>query len=175
MPRFLQAGAEPADRTPAAGAGDDVERFADDPGLLFGWHLVEATGIALVVPHPFPAPLLALLDDFRMVDADIAVERDGRANPVAIEHLHQPENADPVAVVAHGPDRNVGNLAGAEAARAGLEREEFNVGHHPQGHACTARPVETWPPDDRRVGKGTVGTGFHETRTSAVDLKFLSL
>jgi hypothetical protein len=171
---FLADRRQASNGTPAARAGDRVDRRADDLGLFFGRHFVEATGVALIVSHPFPAALLALLDDFRMVDADIAVECDGRANPVAIENLHEPENADPVAVVAHRPDRNVGNLAGAEAARARLEREEFNIGHHPQCHACTARPVETWPSDDRRVWKGTVGTGFHETRTRAVDFKFLS-
>ena len=56
--------------------------------------------------------LLTFLDDFRMMDADIAVERDGGAHAVAIEDFHQPEYSDAVAVVAHRPDRNIGNFAG---------------------------------------------------------------
>src|SRR5262249_51708249 len=123
VPSLLQSRAQPADRTCAAHSCDGIERVADDRGLLFDWHFVEAAGVALVVAHPFPATLLAFLDDFRMVDADIAVERDGRAHAVTVENLHQPEHADAVAVVTHGPDRDVRDLARTEAARARFQRE----------------------------------------------------
>src|SRR5262249_53767524 len=120
------------------------------------------TLVALVVSHPFPATLLAFLDDFRMVDADIAIERDGRAHAVAVENLHQPEHADAVAVVAHGPDRDVRNLTRTEAAGARLQREKLDIGNDPQGDARIARPFERRPSDDGRVREGAVGTGFHE-------------
>src|SRR5262249_19881252 len=125
VPSLLQSRAQPADRTRAAHARDGIERVADDRGLLFGWHFVEAAGVAPIVSQPFPATLLAFLDAFRMVDADIAIERGGRAHAVAVENLHQPEHADAVAVVAHGPDRDVRNLTRTEAAGARLQREKL--------------------------------------------------
>ena len=84
-----------------------------------------------VTTRYLPAALLALLDDLGMVDADVAVERHGRANLVAVEHLHQPEHAHAVAVIANGPGRNVRNLAGSEAARPRFKREELDVRHDP--------------------------------------------
>src|SRR5215472_10284594 len=113
VPSLLQSRAQPADGTRAAHSRDGIERVADDRGLLVGWHFVEAARVALVVSHPFPVTLLAFLDDFRMVDADIAVERDGRTHAVTVENLHQPEHTDAVAVVTHSPDRDVRNLARA--------------------------------------------------------------
>src|SRR5262245_5137838 len=106
--------------------------------------------------------LFAFLDDFRMMDADIAVERDGGAYAVAIEDFHQSEDSNTVAIVAHRPDRNIGNLPGPKTAGTRLEREEFNIGNDPQSNLRTARPFETRAPDDRRIRKGTVGTGFHD-------------
>jgi len=44
--------------------------------------------------------LVAVLDDLRMLGAQFAVECDGGADAVPFEHLHQPEHADTVAVVA---------------------------------------------------------------------------
>src|SRR5215475_3706012 len=114
------------------------------------------------MPHPFPMPLLAFLDDFRMMDADIAVERDGGAHAVAIEHFHQSEYSNAVTIVAHRPDRNIGNLAGPESAGPRLEREEFDIGNDPKGHVRAPRPFETRTPHDRRIREGTVGTGFHD-------------
>src|SRR6478609_5165457 len=77
VPGLLQTGAEPADRARAAGLGDGRERALDDPLFLAGRRFVEAPGIAFAMPHPFPAELLALGDDFGMVRAEVAVERDG--------------------------------------------------------------------------------------------------
>src|SRR5262245_50560224 len=119
------------------------------------------TLVALVVSHPFPVTLLAFLDDFRMVDADIAVERDGGAHAVTVENLHQPEHADAVAVVTHGPHRDVRNLAPTEAARARFPRAKLALGHDPRGHPRIAGPFERRPSDDGRVREGAVGTGFH--------------
>src|SRR5262245_28555770 len=160
-PGFLQPRAEPADRALAAGLRNGVECGADDLRLLLGRHLVEATRIALVVAHPFPAPLLAFLDDLRMVQADVAVECDGAADLVAVEHLHQPEHADAVAVIAHRPDRDVRDLARREAARARLEREELDVGNDPQRDPRAVGPFEPRTANDRRVRKRPVRTRLH--------------
>src|SRR5262249_49126809 len=162
VPSLLQSRAQPADGTRTAHSRDGVERVADDRGLLVGWHFVEAARVALVVSHPFPVTLLAFLDDSRMVDTDVAVERDGRAHAVTVENLHQPKHADAVAVVAHGPDRDVRNLARTEAARTRFQREKLDIGNDPQGDARIARPFERRPSDEGRVREGAVGTGFHE-------------
>src|SRR5262249_13774664 len=162
VPSLLQSRAQPADRTCAAHSCDGIERVADDRWLLFDWHFVEAAGVALVVSHPFPATLLAFLDDFRMVDADIAVERDGRAHAVTVENLHQPKHTDAVAVVTHGPDRDVRNLARTEAAPTRFQREKLDMGNAPRGHGRSAGPFERGPSDEGRVREGAVGPGFHE-------------
>ena len=65
----------------------------------------------MVMSHPFPAALFALLNDFRMVGTDIAIERNRCPKLVAIQNLHDAENADAVTIVAHCPDRNIGNFA----------------------------------------------------------------
>src|SRR5262249_1865935 len=98
----------------------------------------------------------------RTVATDSVVERAVRAHAVTVENLHQPEHADAVAVVTHGPDRDVRNLARTKAARARFQREKLDIGNDPQGHARIARPFERRPSDDGRVREGAVGTGFHE-------------
>src|SRR6202034_577647 len=114
-PGFLQAGAEPTHRPPPGRLRDGGERAPDNAGLLAGRRLVQPARIALVVAHPFPLAPVALLDDGRMVGAQLAVERARGAYAIAVEHLHQPEHADPVAVVAHRPARYVGDRRAAAA------------------------------------------------------------
>src|SRR5712691_5123483 len=57
VPGLLQPGAEPAYRPRAGRLLDGRERAADDARLLAGRRLVEPAGIALAMPHPFPAQL----------------------------------------------------------------------------------------------------------------------
>src|SRR5258707_379047 len=118
MSRDLAAGRLPHPLVPAAMGERRVEAVdavwhagqigARGHRLLAGRRLVEAARVALAVPHPLPAELVALIDDLRMVHAEIAVERDGGAVAMTLEHLHQAEHADPVAVIARRPGRNVG-------------------------------------------------------------------
>ena len=48
-----------------------------------------------------------LLDDLRMVIAELAVQRGAGADAVTAQHLHDPPDADPVAVIAHRPVAHV--------------------------------------------------------------------
>ncbi len=104
------------------------------------------------------------VDDLGMARADMAVERDGAADAIALEHLHQPEHADAVAIVARRPGRHIRHLAaGAAGARRHLvvEREELDVGNDPERQSRAIGPCEARAADDRRIGKGTVGAGLH--------------
>src|SRR5438132_1604329 len=94
----------------------------DHAGLVARRQLIEPTRVALVVAHPFPVPAVALHDNVRMLETDFAVQRHGCTDAVAVEHLHQPEDADAVAVVAHRPLRYVGNgrTATARARRTAV-------------------------------------------------------
>jgi len=166
IPGFLQSGTKPTNGTLAAGARNGIERIANDFWFVLGRHLIEPIGIALIVSHPFPAALLTLFHDFRMVHADVTVERDGGANPVSVKHLHKPKHADAIAVVAHGPDWNIGNLARTETPRPRLKGEEFNIGNDPQCHTCAARPLQARPAYDRGIWKRAVRTGLHAARSA---------
>ena len=164
VPGLLQAGAEPTDRPRPGRFRDGGQGAGDDAGLLAGRRLVQPARVALVVAHPFPPAPVALLDDGRMLGAQLAVERDRGADAVAVEHLHQPEHADPVAVVAHRPGRNVGDRRAAAArGRRHLlgEREELDIGNDPERHPRAVGPAEHRPPDDRGIGKRAVGRWLH--------------
>src|SRR5258708_2026514 len=77
-----------AQRARACGLLDSRKGGAKDPRLLAGRRLVEPARVALAVPHPLPAALLALGHDLGVMGAEIAVERHGGADVVAVEHLH---------------------------------------------------------------------------------------
>jgi len=69
--------------------------------------------------HPFPTALLAFGDELRMLSANLAVEGDGGADAMAIEHLHQAEHADPIAVIARRPGRNIRHRRAGAAGAGG--------------------------------------------------------
>src|SRR2546421_7162969 len=66
--------------------------------------------VSLVMADPFPAEFAALLDDFRVMVAHLAVQRGAGADAVATQYLHQPPDADAVAVITHRPVAHVGDL-----------------------------------------------------------------
>ena len=164
VPGLLQAGAQPADRPGPGGGLDGGKGARDDAGFLARRRLVEPARIALVVAHPLPAAPVALLDDGGMPGAQLAVERDRGADPVAVEHLHQPEYPDPVAIVAHRPSRHVRHRRTAAARRRRHllgERKELDVGNDPERDPRAMRPGEHRPPDDRGIRERAVGRGLH--------------
>ena len=164
VPGLLQAGAEPADRTLPRSFLDGRERAMDDASLFVGRHLVEPARVGLVVAHPLPAKLVAFLDDRRMLHAQIAVERHRGADAVTLQHLHQAENADAVAVVADRPGRHIGDRRAGSPGRGRhflLQREELDVGDDPERDMGAVGPAQPGPADDGRIGKRAVGGGLH--------------
>ena len=95
-----------------------------------------------------------------MLGAEVAVERHRAADAVAVEHLHQAEHADAVAVVARRPGRHVGHRRAGPPEPAGtfsISEKNSMLGMTqsatwaPFGHSSRGRS------DDRRIGKRTVG------------------
>src|SRR4051812_15373509 len=118
VPGLLQTGAQPADRACAARLGNGREGALDDPTFLAGRGFVQAAGVAFAMTHPFPAQLLPLRNDLGMMCTEIVVERDGAADPVAVEYPHEPNHAAAVAVVTGRPGRDIGYRgAGPAGAR----------------------------------------------------------
>src|SRR5262244_1926016 len=64
-----------------------------------------------------PIAASRLLNDFRVVETHVVVECSGRTDFVAIKDLPESEHAYPIAIVAHGPDRDVWNSAWSKSAR----------------------------------------------------------
>ena len=81
---LAQRRAEPAARRLADALGDGRHRFLDQRALLGLRLLVDQDGIGDAVPHPFPAELLALLDDARIFAANVGVERHRAAHAVPL-------------------------------------------------------------------------------------------
>src|ERR1700730_2863300 len=84
IPGLLQSGAEPTYGPLSAPPRGGIERSADDLSLILRLHFIEADGIAPVMAHPFPAPLLTLLDDLGMMHADMAVEAEGGGECISV-------------------------------------------------------------------------------------------
>ena len=76
-----------------------------------------------------------------MVDANVAIERHRSANAVTIQNLHDPDDADPVSIVANGPGWDVGYLAGTKTAgRSRSENDSMAGGNIGTEMALRAAP-----------------------------------
>src|SRR6478735_3565290 len=93
VPGLRQTGAEPADRARAGSRLYAIDRRPYRRALPGRVHLGQAQRIGLIVADPFPAELAALLDDFRVMVAHLAVQRGASADAVAAQYLHQPPDA----------------------------------------------------------------------------------
>ena len=134
--------------------------------LLVAAQLVEPYAVCLIMPEDLPAELDCRPDDLRVVVANIAVE--GRAAPDAVfaQHIHQPPNADPVAIVALGPGTHRWRIAWRRPGVAGDaagERKEFDIGDDPDRDEGAAGPLEFWPAVDRGIRKRAVIARLHGT------------
>src|SRR5204862_7539212 len=97
---------------------------------------------------------------------DIAVQGRAGADAVFAQHIHQPPNADPVAVIALRPGAHRGCVAGWRPGLPGDaagERKELDIGNHPDREASAAGPFELWPLVNRDIGKRTVVARLHST------------
>src|SRR5262249_2027649 len=121
-PGLLQAGAEPAGGAAAGGLADALHHVADGVALVLGGNLVEARGIGAAMAHEIPAKLDASRHDLRVMVAYVGVERDGAADAVGGEQIHQTDDADPVAVVALAPVPYLGRAFLALGALVGVAR-----------------------------------------------------
>ncbi len=165
MPGLGEAGAEPAERLPAGRLGDAREGARDRLLLLVGTERVEPDAVGLVVAEDLPAELDGGADDLRVMVADVAVQGRAGADAVPAQDLHQPPDADPVAVVALRPGAHRGRISDRAAGLAGdaaAQREEFDVGDDPDRDPRPARPFELWPLVDRHIGKGSIVARLHD-------------
>ena len=164
VPCFGEARAEPAPRLLAGQCRDLGQRAGNRLPLLLRLHLIEPQGIGLVVAEDLPAQFDRGFDDLRVVIADVAVQGRAGADPVFLQHIHDPPDADAVAVIALRPGAHRGNrrLARIGASRdAAGQREEFDVGDDPDREAGAVGPIELWPVVDRGIGERAVIARFH--------------
>src|SRR6267378_3445839 len=166
MPGLGEAGAEPAGGFLAGHLGDAGKGVGDRLALFVGAEGVEPNAVGPVVAEDLPTELDCGADDLRVVVADVAVQCRAGADAVLAQHIHQPPNADPVAVVALRPGPYRGCVAGRRAGLAGDaagERKELDIGDDPDRDQSAVGPFELWPLVDRDIGKRTVIARLHGT------------
>src|SRR5438477_2365018 len=95
-----------------------VDRRPHRIAFLRTVHFGKPQRVGLVVADQLPPEPARLLDDLRMVIANFAVKRGAGADAVAGQHLHDPPDADPVAVIPHGPVPDVRILACSRGIRS---------------------------------------------------------
>src|SRR5262249_48330607 len=115
-----------------------------------------------------PTEPAGLLDDLRVMVANLAVERGAGADTVAGQNLHDPPDADPVAVIPHGPVAHVrdpGVLARDPLVEVAghhiVESEELDIRIDPQRHPGVARPGQLGAAGDRHIHERTVTPRSH--------------
>ena len=160
VPALLQPGRQPAARTRAGRRLDPVEHALHGLALGLGFHVMEVARVALVMPHELPVERLGVLDDLGIVVADLAVQRHGAAHAVAFQHFHDAEHADPGAVIPGRPVNEVGRHPGTCGHRL-VEREDLDIGDHPDREPGAAGPGELRPAVDGNVGKGPGAARLH--------------
>ena len=97
---FRQGGAEPTPRRLSGGRGDLVPDLPYDGALIGRGIGGQGHIVGDAVAQPLPVPFDALLDDFPLVGADLGIQLGAGPDTVLVEHLHEPEDAHPRAVVA---------------------------------------------------------------------------
>src|SRR5207237_3629007 len=117
--------------------------------------------------HPQPI-LLPSSMIFRVMVAHLALQRGAGADAVAAQYLHQPPDADAIAVITHCPVAHVGDLglvarhAVVEVARHHVvEAEELDIRVHPTRHPSAARPGQRRAAVDGDISKRTVAARRH--------------
>src|SRR5262252_208366 len=166
VPSLGETGAEPTDRLLAGHLGDARESVRNRLSLLAGSELVEPYAVGAVVAKDLPAELHRRPHNLWVMVADVAVEGRAGADAVLAEHIHQPPDADAIAVVALRPGAHRGRVADGRAGIRGdaaAEWEEFDIGDNPECDPGAAGPFELWPILDRNIRKRAVVARFHGT------------
>ena len=123
----------------------------DQPRFLVFGLAVDQGGIVVAVAHPFPAELLAALDDARIVAAHVGVQRDGALDTVLLHHVHHSPDTDAHTVVAPRIVQHVGDKAcGHRSDRCGrpVEQEVLDIWNDPDRHPRAIRPAQRLAIDD---------------------------
>src|SRR5215510_4809778 len=120
-----------------------------------------------------PAEPTGLLDDLRMMIADLAVQRGAGADAIAGQNLHDPPDADPVAVIPNRPVADVRDLGVFArhplvevAGHHVVEPKELDVRIDPKRHPGIAGPGQLRAAGDRQIGKRAIASRRHVTRAA---------
>src|SRR6516162_3590198 len=173
VPGLGEPGAEPAGRFLAGHLGDAGERVGDRLPFFLGAQGVEPHAVGTVVAEDLPAELDRSADDLRVMVADVAVQRRASADAVLAQHIHQPPDADPVAIIALRPGAHRGWVAQLRARLTGdgaAQWKEFNIGDDPDREPGAAGPFELGTLVDRNIGKRAVIARLHSTAPSVLQL-----
>src|SRR6266849_6163066 len=158
---------EPADRLLAAQRGDLGEGPGDRLAFFLRLHLIEPARIGLVMAEDLPAELDRGLHDLRVMVANVAVEVRAGADAALLQHLHNPPDADPVAVVALRPGAHRGGWLRTSVVRAAgdadAQRKELDIGDDPDRKPGAARPFELWPLVDGDIAERAIIARFHRS------------
>src|SRR6516162_3905042 len=127
---------------------------------------VEPYAVGPVVAEDLPAELDRRPDDLRVVVADVAVQCRAGADAVLAQHIHQPPDADPIAIVALRPGayrRRIARRGAGLTGDAAGERKELDIGDDPEREPGAAGPFELGTVFDRDVGERAVVARLHGT------------
>ena len=158
---LAQRRAEPALRCGSGAFRDGGDDVADQPALLVLRLVVEQHRVGAAMPHPFPAEIVAGLDDAGVLAADLGVEGDRALDSVALHHLHHAPDADPHPEIAPRIVQHVGlEMRGhrGDRCRGPVPVEMLDIGDHPDRDPRAVREAQRLPVDDRRIIETSV---FH--------------
>ena len=137
-------------------------------GLLVGRHLRERVGVRDAVRDELGAGVPRCVGHLWRLVIDHRVEQHGRRDADSLEHLEQPEGADPVAVLAPGgvdvvglghPGEEVLGVPGALAVGLDADRDvdgQAGSGRPAPGRAARVRPRDHQIVTDRLSCRSTV-------------------
>ena len=102
---------------------------------------------------------LGFLGDARVILADPGIDRQRRADFLALEQIEEAPHPDPHAVFVPAPIRHVGKMRHAGRRRQHLARHrladipDFEIDDGPEHDARAVRKLERRPVDDRRISR----------------------
>src|SRR5437773_6898713 len=101
--------------------------------------------------QPFPFPLVALLDNRRVMLADFGVKEHAGAYVELFEHVHNAKNTDARAVIAQRVTRHVRRVIAAGAANRHVEVEKLDIRRDPESDPRVVRPGDFLSSNDGNI------------------------